>query len=298
MDTTFIRGVIPPIVTPVDENERVAEPALRRVIDHVLAGGVHGMLVLGSTSEFFGVPDHAEQQRTLAAALAHTNKRVPVYFGIGAITTRECVQIAKMAHKEGAQAVTILPPMFIAPNEDELFQHFKAIAEATPLPTLLYNNPDRLNVNISANLAERLTVVPNIVGIKDSSGDMTLTAELIRRTRKTGFKVIAGRDTMILATLVYGGVGCVAATANVVPALVVQIYEQFIKGNLEAAREAQFKLAPLRMAFGLGSFPAVIKDALNLLGLDVGLLIKPNTSCSEPNLAKLKQILKEIGALK
>jgi len=110
--------------------------------------------------------------------------------------------------------------------------------------------------------------------------------------------VIAGRDTMILATLVYGGVGCVAATANVVPALVVQIYEQFIKGNLEAAREAQFKLAPLRMAFGLGSFPAVIKDALNLLGLDVGLLIKPNTSCSEPNLAKLKQILKEIGALK
>jgi 4-hydroxy-tetrahydrodipicolinate synthase len=108
---------------------------------------------------------------------------------------------------------------------------------------------------------------------------------------------MAGRDIMILATLVYGGVGCVASTANVVPSLVVRIFEEYTKGNLEAARDAQFKLAPLRIAFGLGSFPSVLKDSLNLLGLNVGPLVKPNTSCNETNMAKLKKILQDIGAL-
>ena len=296
MDTSFIKGVIPPIVTPIDDNELVNESALKRVIDHVLAGGVHGILALGSTGEFWGFP-HNQAQRVLAITLAQVNKRVPVYCGIGAITTKECIAIARMAHTEGAQAITILPPMFITPNDDELFAHFKAVAEATPLPLLIYNNPDRMNVNISATLLERLAQVPNIAGVKDSSGDMTLTAEYIRRTRGTGFRVMAGRDIMILATLTYGGVGCVASTANVVPALVVKIYDEYMKGNLDAAREAQFKLAPLRIAFGLGSFPSVLKDSLNLLGLDVGKLVKPNTSCNEANMAKLKKILQEIGAL-
>jgi 4-hydroxy-tetrahydrodipicolinate synthase len=296
MDTSFIRGVIPPIVTPVDDNELVNETALKRVIDHVLAGGVHGILALGSTGEFWGFPQE-QAQRVLVTTLAHVNKRVPIYFGIGAITTKECVRLAKMARKEGAQAITILPPMFITPNDDELLAHFKAVAEATPLPVLIYNNPDRMNVNISAALLERLAAVPGIAGVKDSSGDMTLTAEYIRRTRGTGFRVMAGRDIMILATLTYGGVGCVASTANVVPALVVKIYDEYMKGNLDAAREAQFKLAPLRIAFGLGSFPSVLKDSLNLLGLDVGKLVKPNTSCNEANMAKLKKILQEIGAL-
>ncbi|MGN6369500.1 MAG: dihydrodipicolinate synthase family protein [Phycisphaerae bacterium] len=296
MDRSFIRGVIPPIVTPVDDNERLDEAALKRVVDHVLAGGVHGILALGSTGEFWGFGQE-EAQRVLAVTLQQVNRRVPVYCGIGAITTKECIAIAKMAHREGAQAVTILPPMFITPNDEELFAHFKAVAEATPLPLLIYNNPDRMNVNISAALLERLAGVPNIAGVKDSSGDMSLTAEYIRRTQGTGFRVMAGRDILILATLVYGGVGCVASTANVVPALVVKIYEEYTKGNLEAAREAQFKLAPLRVAFGLGSFPSVLKDSLNLLGLNVGKLVKPNGGCSEANLAKLKKILQDVGAL-
>jgi 4-hydroxy-tetrahydrodipicolinate synthase len=203
-----------------------------------------------------------------------------------------------MAEQQKAQAITILPPMFLSPNDEELYRHFRTVAESTQLPVLLYNNPDRLCVNISANLIERLAGVPNIVGIKDSSGDLSLTAEFIRRTRDKGFKVMAGRDLMILGTLVYGGVGCVAATANVVPALVVEIYEKFMAGDLQGAREAQFRLAPLRVAFNLGSFPVVTKDATNLLGLRVGAPIKPNTSCSEANMAKLRKILEEAGALK
>lgn len=296
MDASFVRGVIPPIVTPVDRDGRVEERGLRRMVEHVIGGGVHGILSLGSTGEFFGL-DFEEQRRALGITLHQAAGRVPVYAGIGAVSTRECVRAAAMAEGEGAQAVTMLPPMFLSPNDEELYRHFRAVADSTRLPVLLYNNPDRMNVNISASLLERLADVPNIVGAKDSSGDLVLTAEYIRRTRSKAFRVLAGRDVLILATLVYGGVGCVAATANVVPSLVAEIYEKFKAGDLAGALEAQFRLAPLRLAFGLGSFPVVIKEALNLLGLEVGEPILPNTPCTEANRAKLREILVGMGAL-
>ncbi|WP_248930682.1 4-hydroxy-tetrahydrodipicolinate synthase [Paenibacillus hamazuiensis] len=296
MDTTWIRGVIPPIVTPVDEAECVDEDKLRGVVEHVLAGGVHGILSLGSNGEFYGL-DREQQERAVRTTVEQVNGRVPVYMGIGAITTKECVRLAQMGEAHRVQALTVLPPMFLTPNEEELYRHFRQIAEATALPVLLYNNPDRVGNNISANLLERLADIPNLVGIKDSSGDMTLTAEYIRRTRNKGFKVMAGRDVMILGSLVYGAVGCVASTANIVPALVVEIYDKYMKGDLQGALEAQFKLAPLRMAFNLASFPVVTKEAMNLIGVPVGASILPNTEASETNRNKLKAILKEMGAL-
>jgi 4-hydroxy-tetrahydrodipicolinate synthase len=151
---------------------------------------------------------------------------------------------------------------------------------------------------MSANLIERLAEIPNLVGAKDSSGDLTLTSEYIRRTRSKGFKILAGRDTLILATLVYGGVGAVAATSNMAPALVVEIYNRFKAGDIAGALEAQYKLAPLRIAFGLGSFPVVMKDALNLMGIHVGDPIKPIGHCTDANLAKLKEILVKMGLIK
>jgi 4-hydroxy-tetrahydrodipicolinate synthase len=296
MDISFIKGVVPPVVTPVDEEDIVEEKVFRQIIEHVIEGGVHGVFALGSNGEFYGL-DFNEQKRVIEIAVDQVKGRVPVYAGIGAITTKESVKLARMPEKSGAKAITVLPPMFISPNEEELYQHFVTIAEATSLPILIYNNPDRLKVNISATLVERLTNIPNIVGAKDSSGDLTLTSEYIRRTRDKNFKVMAGRDTMILGTLVYGGVGCVAATANIAPALVVEIYEKFMAGDLKGALEAQYKLAPLRIAMGLGSWPVVTKDAVNLIGIQAGKPIKPNTSCSEANMAKLKGILDNMGLL-
>ncbi|MDF2927207.1 MAG: dihydrodipicolinate synthase [Paenibacillaceae bacterium] len=297
MDTSFIRGVIPPIVTPVDEEERVEEAGLRRMVDYVIAGGVHGILAMGSNGEFFGL-DYEEQKRALAIILDQTAGRVPVYMGIGAITTREGIRIAKAAEELGAQAVTILPPMFLTPTEEELFHHFKAIAGATSLPVLLYNNPDKVKNNISVSLLQRLAEIPNIVGMKDSSGDMTLTAEYIRLTRHKNFKIFAGRDVMILGSMAYGAVGCVASTANIVPELVVEIYDKYMAGDLEGAREAQFKLNPFRMAFNLSSFPVATKDACNLIGLEVGKSIKPNTGSPQAVLDKMKGILTELGYIK
>ena len=297
MNTDFIRGVVTPLITPVDAGERVYETGLRNQIDHVLRGGVHGVFVVGSTGEFYGL-DYDEKKRATEITVDQVKGRVPVYVGASAITTRECIKLSKMAEAAGAQAVTILTPMFISPSEEELYNHFRTIAESTALPVLVYNNPERTGINMSANLVERLAEIPNLVGAKDSSGDLTLTSEYIRRTRSKGFKILAGRDTMILATLVYGGVGCVAATSNIAPALVVEIYNRFKAGDIPGALEAQYKLAPLRIAFGLGSFPVVMKDALNLMGINVGDPIKPIGHCTDANLEKLKEVLVKMGLIK
>ena len=294
MNVDFIRGVVTPLITPVDAKERVSETGLRNLIEHVLSGGVHGVFVLGSTGEFYGI-DYDEKKRATEITIDQVKGRVPVYVGASAITTRECVKLSKMAEAARAQAVTVLTPMFINPSEEELYQHFRTIAESTALPVLVYNNPDRTGINMSATLIERLAGIPNIVGAKDSSGDLTLTSEYIRHTRGKGFRVMAGRDTLILGTLVYGGVGCVAATSNVAPSLVVDIYNKFMAGDIQGSLEAQYRLAPLRVAFGLGSFPAVMKDALNLIGIHVGDPIRPLDHCTEANMAKLREILVETG---
>lgn len=295
MDTSFIYGIVPPIVTPVDENDCVDEKGFRQIIDRVIDGGVHGILVLGSNGEFYGL-EYEEQKRAVEIAVDHAKGRVPVYMGIGAITTKECIKRAKMGYEAGAQALTMLPPMFLAPNEEELYQHFKKVAESTPLPFLLYNNPGRVGNKLSANIVERLADVPNIVGMKDTSGDMTLFAECVRRTRDKGFKMFAGKDTMILASLVYGAVGAVPSSANVVPRLVVEIYDKFMAGDIKGSLEAQFNLNPLRMAFDLASFPVVTKDAVRLCGLDVGDSILPNTTSSKAVKDKLKDILADLKA--
>jgi len=294
MNVDFISGVVTPLITPVDAEERVYETGLRGVIEHVLGGGVHGVFVVGSTGEFYGL-DYDEKKRATEIAVDQVKDRVPVYVGASGITTKECIRLSQMAEKARAQAITVLTPMFISPSEEELYQHFRAIAASTALPVLVYNNPDRTGINMSANLVERLSEIPNIVGAKDSSGDLTLTSEYIRRTRDKGFRIMAGRDTMILGTLVYGGVGCVAATSNVAPALVVEIYDKFMAGDVQGSLEAQYRLAPLRIAFGLGSFPVVMKDALNLLGVDVGDPIKPLGHCTEANMAKLEDVLVKMG---
>lgn len=297
MNTDFIHGVIPPIVTPTTSDDKVNETCLGEIVNHIIKGGVHGILSLGSNGEFYGL-EREEQERAATITIEKAAGRVPVYLGIADITTRDCVKWAKKAEGMGAKAVSVLHPMFIGPNDEEMYQHFKAVAEATNLPVLLYNNPDRMRCGISASLAERLADIPNIVGIKESSGDMTLTAELIRRTKGKEFKVIAGRDILILSTLVYGGVGTVASSANIIPELVVDIYNKFKAGDIAGALEAQYKIAPMRMAYSLSSFPVVTKDYMRILGFDVGEPILPNTRSNPENMAKLKALLDELEAKK
>lgn len=294
LNIDYLKGVIPPIITPVDSEENIDEEGLKKVIDYVLDGGVHGVFVLGSNGEFYAF-DYENQKRAVETTVQHVNKRVPVYAGASAITTKECIKLAKMAEEAGADALTVLTPTFVKPNEKEMYNHFESIAKSTSLPVLLYNNPDRTGNNISVSLLEKLSKIDNIVGIKNTSFDFVQTTEFIRVTKDNpNFKVFSGSDYLIYATLAYGGAGCVAGTANVAPRLVVDIYDKFMAGDYEGALDAQFKLSPLRSAYNYGSFPVVMKDCLNLLGLGIGHPVKPIDHCGEERLQAIKKVLDDL----
>ena len=290
------KGIIPAMVTPVASDGKINVGSLRKLTNYLIEGGVHGLFPVGSQGEFYALT-FEEKKKVIEVVVDETRGRVPVYAGTGAIATREAIALTQMAEAAGVSAVSVLTPFFIYPNESELFDFYSAIAKATRLPVLLYSNPGRTGVTISANLVARASKIENIVGIKDSSGDLTLTAEYIRRTDEK-FSVLAGRDTLIYGTLCYGGKGAIAATANVAPKVIVEIYEAFQAGDWKRSLEAQFRLAPLRLAFDLGTFPVVIKEALNLIGIDAGVGIPPVEGISLKAKEELKEILKNMGLLK
>ncbi len=299
MNTDFIKGVVVPILTPIDENEMIDEAKLREQVDYVIEGGVLGVLAFGSNGEFY-VIEEDEMERGLKIMVDQAAGRVPVYFGIGAISTKKCVRLAKMAVANGAAGISILQPMFLKPTETELFLHFKTIAEAVPeTPVLLYNNPGRVGYTMSGNLVDRLAhEVENIVGMKDTSGDITQTAEFIRRTRDVNFKVFGGKDTLLYASMCHGAVGGVCTAANFMPELITDVYNKFVAGDLQGSLEAQFKLNPVRLSMDPASFPVAAKDMANLRGRNIGLPYKPNLATPEgPVLDRIRTEMTKAGLL-
>lgn len=282
MNTDFIKGVVVPILTCCDENERIDEARQRAQVDYVIEGGVSGILAFGSNGEFYMLEED-EMERGLKIMIDQAAGRVPVYFGIGAISTRKCCRLAQMAAANGAAAVSVLQPMFLKPTYAELYRHFKSIAESIPqTPMLLYNNPGRVGYGLTAQLVDELAhTVPNIVGMKDTSGDITLTSEFIRRTRDVGFKVFGGKDTLLYASLCHGAVGGVCTAGNFMPELITDIYNKYTAGDLEGSLEAQFKLNPVRLSMDAASFPVAAKDMAALRGRDVGVPYLPSLPTPE-----------------
>ena len=288
-------GIIPAIVTPLRKDEEIHETSLRRVVNHVIRGGVHGVFATGSQGEFWAfTPD--EKRRIWEIVVDEARGRVPVYAGTMGATTRETIALTKLAESTGVDAVSILTPFPLSPNDDELFNHYQAVADSTALPIVLYSNPSRTGTKISVPLLTRLAQIQTIVGIKDSSADLETTAEYLRAAPKH-FSVMVGRETLLYAALHYGAKGCVAATANVMPSLVVEIYERFEAGDLEGARRAQERLTPLRLAFTLGTYPVVIKEALDLMGLEAGPARGPVGPLAPEQRERLRRVLKDMGAL-
>ena len=281
MKTDFMKGVVVPILTVIDENEKIDEAGMRAQVDYVIEGGVSGILAFGSNGEFYMVEED-EMERGLKIMVSQAAGRVPVYFGIGAISTKKCCRLAQMAVKNGAAAVSVLQPMFLKPTYEELYQHFK-IAESVPeTPVLLYNNPGRVGYTMSAKLVEELAHnVPNIVGMKDTSGDITQTSEFIRRTRDVGFKVFGGKDTLLYASLCHGAVGGVCTAANFMPELITDVYNKFAAGDLAGSLEAQFRLNPVRLSMDAASFPVAAKDMATLRGRKVGVPYLPTLPTPE-----------------
>jgi 4-hydroxy-tetrahydrodipicolinate synthase len=298
VETDFIKGIIVPIITPVDKEEKIDEKKLRFMVDHVIEGGVHGILAFGSNGEFY-MFDEEELQHGFDIMMDQAQGRVPVFFGIGAIRTKQAVKLAKMAEACGADGISILQPMFLKPTNDELYDHFKTIADAVPnTPVLLYNNPGRCGYNISVELVEKLARnVENIVGIKDSSGDFTMLSEFVRTTRDIDFKVMAGKDTLVFPGLCIGTVGSVGSIASMFAPLVTSIYEKYIEGDLAGSLEAQFQLNPVRLSQDKASFPVATKDMANLVGLEVGKSVLPSQASTGAVLENMKKHMTEAGLL-
>jgi 4-hydroxy-tetrahydrodipicolinate synthase len=292
-----VEGIIPALITPMNQDETMSEKGLRAVIEHVISGGVHGIFILGSQGESFTLTLE-EKESVIAASVEASAGRVPVYVGTGMITTAQSVQMTKLARELGADAVSVITPYFIKPSQKELIDHYKAIAEAADdMPVLLYNNPMRTGVSIDVETVATLAEIDNVVGMKDSSADLIQTMTYINATRNMDFSVMVGNDASIFATLVSGGTGAVAATANVAPALIVGIYNAVKSGDIAKARELQYKLFPIRKAFALGTFPLVVKEAVNMIGLPAGPARRPIQPLSLEKKQELKKVLSDAGLL-
>jgi 4-hydroxy-tetrahydrodipicolinate synthase len=292
-----IRGIIPPVATPMQANEDLDLPRLKWFLDHLIASGVHGVFVLGTNSEFYAL-DEREKQEVIATAVAHVGKRVPVFAGTGAETTREAVRLTRMAEREGADGVSVITPYFINPTQQEIYDHYRRIAEATSLPVVLYNNPGTCGgVKIDVDTVARLAQVPNILAMKDSSGDLQNTNEMVRAVPDR-FAVLMGRDTLICPSLFFGARGAVPATANIAPRLVVDIYEAFQRGDLEASKRAQLRLNPVRLALTLGTAPGGVKAALAVLGMSIGPSRSPVAPLSPEKQQKMRAALEQAGLLR
>jgi len=291
-----IQGIIPPVATPMQANEDLDLPRLKWFIDHLINSGVHGIFVLGTNSEFYAL-DENEKQQVIATAVEHVRGRVPVYAGTGAETTREAVRLTRMAEKEGADGVSVITPYFVIPNQQEIYDHYRRIAEATKLPVVLYNNPATCGgVKIDVETVGRLAEIPNILGIKDSSGDLTNTIEYLRVVPER-FSVMMGRDTLIYSAMVLGAKGAVPATGNIAPRLLADIYDRFVAGDLAGSLAAQRKLHPVRMALTLGTAPGGVKAALDCLGLSIGPCRSPVAPLPPDKMQKMKAALKAAGLL-
>jgi 4-hydroxy-tetrahydrodipicolinate synthase len=283
-------GTIPALVTPLDADGELMEQGLRDLLDFVIDGGVHGVFVLGSSGEIYGLSND-QKRRVVEITVEHVAGRVPIYAGASEITTRDCIATAAMVERiGGVTGLSVLTPYFMTPTQSELVDHYRAIAASTSLPILLYTNPGRTQVSLALDTVLTLAQEPAIVGIKDSSGSLADVTELIAR-RPDGFAVIMGRDTLILDALIAGAEGAIASTANVAPELVSGIYDAYVAGDLDLARTLQDQLTPLRNLLDKATFPVVLKEGLRLRGVDAGYCFAPARDLAEPYRSRLAEVV-------
>ncbi len=289
-----LAGIIPPVVTPMLADESLDLPRLKSHIDFLLARGVDGIFVLGTTGEFYAL-DETEKQRVVATAVEHVNGRVPVYAGTGAETTREVVRLTKMAEKERANGVSVITPYFLKPSQAEMTDHFRRVAECSAMPVILYNNPATCaGVSIEPGTVAKLAAVPGIVGIKDSSGDLEGTFEMVKRTPPE-FSVLIGRDSLILPALTFGVKGAIPSTSNIAPDVGVGIYRSFRAGDAAAAQAFQDRFTTIRLVMNLATGNGAVKEAMALLGRPAGPSRAPIGPMPADKRERLKEALKLAG---
>ena len=297
-----IKGIIPPILTPMnnDAEQTVNHEELRRQVERLLSGGVHGLFPFGTNGEGY-ILSMKEKEEVLETVIGQVHGRVPVYAGTGCISTADTIRMSKRAEELGADVLSIITPSFAVASQKELYDHYVAVAKAVNVPIILYNIPPRTGNRLLPETVQALCRdVDVIVGAKDSSGDVENLKAYIRLTKELAkpTAILAGNDGAILTGLKEGGAGAVAGRANIWPATIAGIYNSFVEGDLESAQKAQDAIAVLQGVFKFGNPNTVIKKAVAELGYPVGECRRPFNYLCEEGVQALRKVLEDNKDLK
>jgi len=263
-DISTLKGCGTALVTPFNPDFSIDEDALRRLVDSQISGGIDFLVPCGTTGESVTLSD-SEQRRVVQIVLEQSRGRVPVIAGAGGNNTAHVIALAREFEHLGVQGLLSVSPYYNKPMQEGLFQHFKAIAEATTLPIIVYNVPPRTNVNILPDTIVRLAEIPNIIGVKEASGDISQIAEIISRV-SSQFKVLSGDDSMTLPLIALGGVGLISVASNEAPREMTALTTACLDGNWDEGRRLNRELFALMKVNFIESSPGPVKAALAMMG--------------------------------
>lgn len=292
-------GIITPIVTPFyrDEKQEINYDATKKLVDYVIDNGVSGIFVLGSNGEFHVIRQQ-EKIEFAKRVVEMVDHRVPVFAGPGACSTQETIETAKAMEAAGVDALSVISPYFVQPTDEELYEHFKAVAESVKIPIILYNIPRLTGVNINSTVFERLTALDNVAGIKDSSRNIENLQSYIDVAKKKGLAVLVGSDGIIAHGYRMGATGAIAGMSNVIPKLMTDMFKALVEKRDEEADKLQEEVNVIRDVNRLATMPSVLKRALELGNIaEAGPARKPVFETTPELDEKIKEMLKHYGLI-
>jgi len=292
-DLDQLRGCGTALVTPFTRSGAIDEAALRRLIEAQLEGGVDFLVPCGTTGESVTMSGD-EQARVVELTVETAAGRVPVVAGAGGYNTREVIERIHCYTELGADAILSVTPYYNKPTQEGLAQHFRAIAEASHLPIILYNVPGRTGCNLEPATVERLAEIERIIGVKEASGNISQIGEIASLV-DSSFRIFAGDDSMVLPVVALGGAGVISVASNLLPRRVSDLAHACIAGRLDEARALNRELTPLFKVLFIESNPIPIKAALAMAGLIEEVYRLPLVPLGEANRARLKQVLAQAG---
>jgi 4-hydroxy-tetrahydrodipicolinate synthase len=288
------RGAITALITPFRDGA-VDEDAFVALIERQIAAGIHGLVPAGTTGETSTL-SHDEHRRVVELCVRTARGRVPVIAGAGSNATSEAIDLARHAKAVGADAVLVVAPYYNRPSQEGVYQHYAAINDAVQIPVITYNVPGRTVVDISNQTLERLSKLPNIVGIKDATGDMT-RATIQRLTCGPEWVLLSGDDPTALGYVAHGGVGCISVTSNVAPEAMASFFNAVLARDWDTALYLQDRLIRLHKALFLDASPAPTKFAMAQLGLCSDEVRLPIAPCAEAVKPLVLDAMREAGVI-
>jgi 4-hydroxy-tetrahydrodipicolinate synthase len=291
----MFRGSIVALVTPFDTKGRIDERRLAELVEWHVAQGTRGVVPCGTTGESatLTLPEH---ERVVEVSVEAAAGRIPVIAGTGSNATAEALELTRHAKAAGADAALLITPYYNKPTQEGLYRHFAAIAKAVDIPQVLYNVPGRTCVNMLPETVERLCGLENVVAIKEATGSVQVTGEIVRRCGER-IAVLSGDDFANLGLLAMGAVGAISVTANVAPAEMAGTFAAWDRGDLKEARRLHYGLLPVHTAMFLETNPIPVKAALSLMGRIGPTLRLPLTEISAANRKALTAVLAEHGLI-